>query len=300
MEKSNTPEALIEGFLPVRRGDFERARLLLTTLRHFSHPIQMLTVSVPRRELDEANSKLAGFGGWIRLVADEDLLELSRPIRFLRWLGVPLGARIQMLLKLKFTARSKAAAVLMLDADCLLVRDSKLGDFLSSGRLLTVRYPSMNHARWYKDSAAILGVEGLRRSHGVTPALLHPQSVRRLFARLGGAVSGKVERRLILTRRIWTEYALYFTSFEPSGDYDAVHQEISYDTWYASAVWHPKDWDGWMVGDQVSNIAEGGQFSLVQSWVGISPLEIERRLREVWPMMDFDTWREGMEGTTSC
>ena len=132
----------------MRAGDLDRVRLLLATLRHLGHPFRRVVVCMPGSLPAEARAAVVSFGPWVQVMADEELLEQSWPVRTLRGLGVPLGARVQMLLKLVFAARSDASAVLTLDADSLVVRTGRMADFWERGRLRTVRFDGMNHERW--------------------------------------------------------------------------------------------------------------------------------------------------------
>ena len=119
---------------------------------------------------------------------------------------------------------------LTLDADVVCVRRTGYSDLIRDGRALVNMTPLGRHRDWHEDADRLLGTWLAHEHHdeqltlGVTPSLLHTESVRQLGLRLEAQHPTTGSWREVLASHAspswhtehepgrWTgEYALYFT-----------------------------------------------------------------------------------------
>ena len=119
---------------------------------------------------------------------------------------------------------------LTLDADVVCVRRTGYPDLIRDGRALVNMTPLGRHRDWHEDADRLLGTWLAHEHHdeqltlGVTPSLLHTESVRQLGLRLEAQHPTTGSWREVLASHAspswhtehepgrWTgEYALYFT-----------------------------------------------------------------------------------------
>lgn len=100
------------------------------------------------------------------------------------------GYTKQQVMKLAAAARVRTEWYLTLDADVICVRRTGYDDLIRDGRALVNMTPLGRHRDWHEDADRLLGT-WLAHEHddeqlvlGVTPSLLHTESVRQLGTRL--------------------------------------------------------------------------------------------------------------------
>ena len=100
------------------------------------------------------------------------------------------GYTKQQVMKLASAARIRTEWYLTLDADVICTRRTGYADLIRDGRALVNMTPLGRHRDWHEDADRLLGT-WLAHEHndeqqtlGVTPSLLHTESVRQLGAKL--------------------------------------------------------------------------------------------------------------------
>lgn len=249
----------------MRPNDGPRAVALLASMRRFLDPkasaVHALVVIVPNAELTWwrlAAQALRGGGEHgevffeVRVVAEDDVL--PTPTARLR-VAAPkanqresrgAGYRVQMLLKLAVAANHvHTDFYVTLDCDVLLAKPLKLGTLVRAGKALTQGEMGGPHvSRWMshsldaffgdspgaskgKEGADRCGVQTLKQTIGVTPAVLSTRVALAAIARLqtlGGDV-GWDERlfRTLDEGLDWTEYGMYAAGACLEGMQEEVH-----------------------------------------------------------------------------
>lgn len=233
---------MLDAVLPLTSGDLPRAHILAASLRRHFDGLGRLFVVTPhseRRAIEWELPRLAFPGRPVVLSETELVPELAHAALMRGWYR-------QQLLKLAIAERVRGANYLTLDADVICVRDVRPSDLAPSGRGLCHVLGEDEHWRWYRDSAAVLGLSpGPRgRLHNLTPAILCRQAVLELQAHLAeralvgqyrSGPRGLRQRAVVWAARTrgvdplqlwrayliggtpWTEYALYYTWLEHSG-----------------------------------------------------------------------------------
>jgi hypothetical protein len=222
------------------------------------------------------------------------------------------GWHKQQLVKLAMADVVATDQYLLLDADVICVRPLRREDLMQQGKARCYRYQNANHARWYRWAQRVLRLRRSGWVHGVTPAVLDRRAVRRLasylttqpprlfdqfqrtarrFLRTWRAAgrapqSGRPPmtlystdhstswRQQLLDLLPWTEYSLYFTFLEATGQFDRYHVHTDHSL-YANCVWSGKSFDHWQ--PQLFN-SDCAPFSIVQSIAGIPPEAVWERV----------------------
>ncbi len=182
-------------------GDHGRLSVLIRSLAKFFvlDDLDMLLVVTPDRDpvlgLLAEIAKLAGsptvdaFLQKTVVVGDKELAPevYGREARGLNHVS---GYTKQQIMKLAASARVRTEWYLTLDADVICVRRTGYDDLIRRGRALVNMTPLGRHRDWHEDADRLLGT-WLSHEHndeqltlGVTPSLLHTETVRELGVRL--------------------------------------------------------------------------------------------------------------------
>lgn len=291
-------EINMDAVLPLRARDVDRAKILLRSLRRRFTGLGRLWIVSPDRELAEIRSALQAFASpnapWeLAHVAETELIpELSAPARMAGWYR-------QQLIKLAIAERITTRNYLTFDADVICTRAVSPRELAPDGRGLCHIIPEDLHPRWYVGSSRVLGLEPVRQGilHNVTPAVLHREAVLRLQRHLAQRAAAKqyradwaglrqrVQLRLIprsqraswrsylITGVPWTEYALYYTYLEATGQLERYHQlsdrciyALEHSVWYGDR----RGFEHWHAAPLFSGRG-APYFAVVQSNTGLAP-----------------------------
>ena len=236
---------MIEGVLPTLLRDIERFKLLRDTLRVHAGDMHRCIVVVPDHEID-AFRNVIGDDIFYDLRSEGAVLGRRLPkyvMDWKKWRPRRAGWYIQQLVKLACVAQSTSDYCMTLDSDLIAVNDISGDLLLREGRaVVQVTDCGDEHDAWYRGSSRILG-SGMSRTgieYPVTPSLLCPVACRRLIQHLVGRVRPLIECDwidMLLKRAPWSEYTLYFTYLERTGNFEQFHviinEPIVYDP-YAS------------------------------------------------------------------
>jgi hypothetical protein len=182
-------------------GDHGRLSLLLRSLAKFFvlADLDALVIVTPDvtgvRQLVASIAKLAASAKLDALLAKAVVIadaELAPEVedREKRDLNHVSGYTKQQVMKLASAARIRTEWYLTLDADVICTRSTGFDDLIRDGRALVNMTPLGRHRDWHEDADRLLGT-WLSHEHndeqqtlGVTPSLLHTESVRQLGAKL--------------------------------------------------------------------------------------------------------------------
>jgi hypothetical protein len=267
-----------------RRGDFERAGLLIESLaRHWRdpRPFELLIVA-PRQDVQPLRGNLPAFPNVAVSVRPEsDFFSRVSPFYLMT------GWYRQQIVKLQVPAMLGFGGYLTLDSDVCCVGDFDATTFIRN-RVAMSRWEPKRHHDWWRHVSEIVRVPFDPQAHGlsVTPNILHGDLARQVLDHFRvGPVDGMAALCYWLGRKIktvpWTEYSLYTSVAELRGnlfDYHA-HWDPCY---YAdvqlfsgkSCVWQADDFERMAKLPHGTN--PGGKFIIVQSLARI-PIE---RVRE--------------------
>lgn len=305
----------VDAVVPLTLSDLARFGLLLDSLAPRFEAGRCLFVVVPERQLREVRSALEdkhgaglilpasapptaggrGDGAWVHLIGEEAVVpELARHARLKGWYK-------QQLVKLAIADWVATPFYLTLDADVVCTRTLRYADLVHGERGLCRVHGEDLHPDWYRQSARVLGLSPARTgiSHNVTPALLARDGVRALatflqrrarsegplarlrarFMRAGGPPPNNW--RDYLARHVpWTEYALYYTFLEATGQFERYHFEAPTGLYEKDdSVWR-KDAADFARWDPAPRFAGTGlpAFVVIQSISGLSPDRIRAKL----------------------
>lgn len=202
-----------------------RLDVLLSSLLHHGTPhlFDSLIVVTPHAEVGIAREYAACWPELPVTVVDEAehfeaFSRFSRPWQIRPW-------QRQQMIKLNAPALTQADFVLTLDPDVVARRPVSRRTLLPDGRALILPEARSVHARWWRDSAALLGVRADLEAPGmgVTPALLSRSVLLAAHDRIA-EVGGRPWMDVLLTSYSdWTEYTLYLLTAQLSGLLDREH-----------------------------------------------------------------------------
>ena len=247
----------VDAVLPLAAHDLERAQILFLTLERFFEPLGTLWVVAPDAELEPVRARVP-FG---EVLADSEVVpELADG-------ATPHGWHVQQLVKLAIADRAASPFYLTLDADVICVRRTRHHDLVHDGRALA-QITKPHHPEWNDDAERVLGLPRSGRQYGVTPALLSREGVVALQRHLGGGWRARLLRELP-----WTEYALYNTFLEATGQWTRRHVSGGDRCIYGNDVWIGSQWPGWRPK------ADGRYFfSVVQSATRVPAADVLERV----------------------
>jgi hypothetical protein len=260
----------MDAVLPLLPRDLERAeRLLLPTLLTYFEPLAACRVIVPDDAVEPMAARLRHPA--ITVIPETSVVpELNWHVRLDESdPGSTKGLRgwfVQQMLKLSAARIVETPFYLTLDADVLCCRRIAYDDLIKSGRALTVvsQTGDKSHERWYERSAAVLGMPRSTRTHAVTPVALSREAVLKLLAFFEERLHPNQLRAeaLLLGHFPWTEYSLYFTFLEQTGQFD-IHHLATHDRLSGNNVWGGSDPNSW--NPALSFSPQGKLFSVLQS-----------------------------------
>ncbi len=258
-----------------------RCRILFSSLIAFAEPdlLKEIHVVTPPDDCEDARRLCAEWPSLpLRAFDERDYLPVLRRRWFAR------GMYIQQLIKLTAANRLDTPFFLTLDPDIILCKPLRKSDLFVHGRALLDPEPRRARPEWWTGSAGVLGIPVDLQADGMmlTPALLSSTVCQRLFQHLEQRHSGDWDSSLLrLTRRDWTEYALYHLMAEYTGLLARVHAVAGDGTpkrlMCPTAVWAEFQFERWNL-PECFDRAKPGFFTLVQSNTRIAPNAIRDRL----------------------
>lgn len=294
----------LDAVLPLLRADLDRFQVLDYSIRRFFECLNTLWIVTP----DNEHAELSGLirEPRYRVIPESSLIpELPYYRRIGRVLvsvrlrkNQRLGWFVQQLVKMAIAPSVETDFYVTLDADVVCVRPIRFDGLVREGRAVTNTTSEDWHADWYTWSERVLGLKRSGLTHGVTPALFSKKAMLRLHdyltARVGRPMRalGRLApshsplesaclswRGYLLRQMPWTEYSLYNTYLEATGQFDQFHiaggVHAVYDTdrsvWFADRVcdWNPAD------------AHQDSYFMIIQSRVGVTPHYVLKRLHEL-------------------
>jgi hypothetical protein len=263
----------MDAVLPLVESDLDRSDILLHSLRSRASGLGTLWVVVPDGQRKAIENHLLArrppFQAWC-VVGENQLVPELEMLR-------PRGWYRQQLIKLAIAEHVESETYMTLDADVICTRDFSTVQLAPGGKPLCYVIPEDLHPDWYRGSEAVLRLSASRRKilHNVTPAVLARRAVLDLRDHLeqvplGFGFRGMKQRVALLRCRIaehatfarwrlllaagtpWTEYSLYYTYLEATGQFAKYHTpttkaiyDIDRSIWYANEPpidqWNPTE-----------------------------------------------------------
>lgn len=260
---------MIDAVMPLVAKDIERFGNLRSTLDKFHSPIRKILVVTPRHD-DFVIRGTIGSDKRFEVIAEEELVPALGKTQYA---GVT-GWWRQQLIKLAISVRIETEFYLTLDADCLIVRDLDMPDFVKDGKGIVEMIGPEYHDEWYKKSGEVLEVTGRPpQTIMVTPFLFSKKLMsllqERLFSLMRKNDASRVTwQEYLLSRFGWTEYSLYHLFGHSIGKFDEFHY-VSDHSLFGNCVWSLADIATW---DVSKCFVEGRtfMFTVVQSNTGLS------------------------------
>jgi hypothetical protein len=188
------------------------------------HNIEKLPffISVPKRDLEVFRSHLAG----VELICEEDIIAKNPGIRLDRLYSLPGGIQ-QQIIKSEFWRLGLSENYLVLDSDCVFIRDFGKRDFLAVDN---VPYSVVHEGRSLLQATARFGPERVREEF--------LKDRRPIMNELGreGVVYDFGYAPFLWSRRVWQDLAEKFLAPRSMTFLDAVLLCSSEFTWYGEAL----------------------------------------------------------------
>jgi hypothetical protein len=293
----------MDAVLPILRKDFERANLLFRSLLQNFRDLGTLFLVTREAELGAMRALTRSLPRRLDVRVESEFT-IAPELRLTR----SDGWYRQQLVKLAIAGHVTSDLYLTLDADVVCTRSVSAADLAPGARGLCHVLNEDSHPLWYQRSLKVLGLPAVRTGilHNVTPAVLHRGAVRELaefFAErarsksyapglrgirqaltlgLARALGGRPYEpwRVMLAAGVpWTEYSLYYSFLEATGNFDRFHVESPHCIYDVErSVWYRErtsfgDWD-----PAPCFVGSGPPwFVVVQSNTGLEPRRVEAK-----------------------
>jgi hypothetical protein len=268
----------LDAVLPLLAKDLERFSILDWSFKRSVLPIRVCWVVARDTEYALVNERIAGPP--YRVIRQSSLIPELEAHRDNPWV-TPWFT--QQLIKLSIAQLVETPFYLTLDADVVCVRSFTYDDVIVDRKAVVRRTTALLHRDWYEWVARVLEAPQSMRTHGVTPAIFATEAVLKLQAHLAAMAARSAPgadltwRSHLLDRLPWTEYALYHSYLEHTGQFDSYHVDAGESALY--------DMDQSIEMPSLDVEAEsrpGRYFVVVQSNTGIAPAlvfaKVKRRL----------------------
>ncbi len=149
----------------------------------------------------------------------------------------------QQILKLAIAPLIKTEWYLIIDSDVICIRQVDYSDLIQGGRAIWQKEPASLHPDWWRGSENILQVSDAVSSDelviGVTPELMHTQSVMQLICRIHEIYSGTDwSVTLLKSPEPWTEYTLYWTYLLSCNRAHSLYTKSNTVLYMPDSIWH--------------------------------------------------------------
>jgi Family of unknown function (DUF6492) len=258
----------MDAVLPLRLSDVPRSEILFESLRRNVIGLETLWLVMPSSEVSRVAAGFASHSN-VRVLSERELLPELAVFPSLH------GWYRQQLIKLAIAERVETHCYLTLDADVIATRPLSLDRLIVGGRApCYIDYADL-HPKWYSGARAILGLPlpHARISHNVTPCVLHRGAVAsllvhlnqcwrerrfdshprgtkqrgaRLLASLWPGMTRSPWKVLLAASPPWSEYSLYFSFLEATGQFDRYHYEARQALYEPErSVWFEGQFEAW-------------------------------------------------------
>jgi Family of unknown function (DUF6492) len=149
----------------------------------------------------------------------------------------------QQILKLAIAPLIETEWYLIIDSDVICIRQVHYTDLIQGGRAIWQKEPASLHLNWWRGSENILQVPTAvcpdELVIGVTPELMHAESVIQLICRIHEIYSGTDWTvTLLKSTEPWTEYTLYWTYLLYCNRRHSLYSESETKLYLADSIWH--------------------------------------------------------------
>jgi Family of unknown function (DUF6492) len=295
----------IDAVLPLTMRDFERFEILQASMSRFSSDLGVCWVVTPNEDFKELARRIDR-NQW-RIVPESEIVP---EFRYFPQVG---GWFKQQLIKIAIAGKITTDFYLTLDADLFCTKALRYSGLIKDGRsgCLTV-YPNEVFPIWYEWAERVLKLPRSNSYHNVTPTILSREAMLKMQRHLGELAdirdikpgigrrlskllyTSRLGNRMFLNARIllgkrpwafylltnlpWTEYSLYYTFLEATGQFEKYHFRTT--TCIHSrtrSLWRKDQIDTW---DPLNKPDEDPSFFLViQSNTEISPKLVLQKLQ---------------------
>ncbi len=296
-----------DAVLPLALRDFERFRILHASLSRASEDMGTCWIVTPDQEYPALAAKVSGKN--YRVVPE------SRIVPEFRSFPSVEGWYKQQMIKIAIAAEIKTEFYLTLDADLFCTRPLRYSDLVQDGRAPCFVGQHGKYPEWYGWAERVLKLPWPGEFHNVTPAVLSRAAMlkmQRHLSELAGNREGisENERRssklgfsaqrlwngwfsnarqqrpwavYLLGNLPWTEYSLYYTFLEATGQFEKYHVR-SESCLYSKdrCLWTTDQVDTW---DPWTKAGEDDPafFLVIQSNTGIDPRLVWQKLQPLLP-----------------
>jgi hypothetical protein len=204
--------------------DLKRAQRLVQSVAAHNADKLAFYMSVPRTEVDLFRAQMPA--GAVEVLSEDDILA-ANPAMDLKRVHAMKGNLRQQVIKSEFWRLGRAENYLVLDADCVFIRDFGRKDFLADGQ---VPYSIVHEGRDLLQFTSRFG------PHRVRDEFIADRT--RVMREMGrdGVVYDYGYAPFLWSRRVWSDLAEKF--LEPRGETlaDAIERCPSEFTWYGEAL----------------------------------------------------------------
>lgn len=275
----------IDAVIPLLLKDYERFQILQKSLQVFFKDLGTCWVVTREQEFDELKSRFK----------DEEHYQVIKEttlIPELKLLRKPKGWYRQQLVKLAIATKIETEFYLTLDSDIICTKPVHFSDLIRDGKAITNTSENDFFPKWHQWAERVLGLPRSKGLYGVTPALLHKESMIKFHEHLAQRINPTVKslsqflpehsiwrsyltswKGYLLRSFPWTEYTLYYTFMEATGLFEQYHlpagEQALYDSY--NSVWYKKHFSYW----KPEKIFGGPAFfCIIQAKRGISPSQV--------------------------
>ena len=267
------------------RLDLERFRLQVISYDTYleAGTFSKILVYVPDEELEKIKAQVSSWDTTqnIEVLSERPLLLLPDNSTIQK-IGGYEGWYTQQLVKLNAALHISDPWYLTLDADVLCCKPTSLADLFPEGKALCTHDRKATHLHWWKSSYNVLKLKPnlTDRGCGVTPMLLHTDSVKSLLSKLDKIYKKPHNQalvELIKHGRKWTEYTLYWAHLsENLKTHDTLYSQVSLQScghWGGS-------WSDFKPNLSFNTQGKGKHFVVIQSKSGMHPTRLYAELKQ--------------------
>ena len=149
----------------------------------------------------------------------------------------------QQILKLAIALLIETEWYLIIDSDVICTRQVDYTDLIQGGRAIWQKEQASEHLSWWRGSENVLQMPTAvcpdEPVFGVTPALMHTESVTQLICRIHEIYSGSDwSVTLLKSTEPWTEYTLYWTYLLYCNQRHSLYAESETTLYLADSIWN--------------------------------------------------------------
>jgi hypothetical protein len=266
--------------------DLKRAQRMAASIKRHNREKIPFYLSVPRGEVELFKSSLAGHD--VEVFAEEEILASNPALDTARVYEMKGNLR-QQVIKSEFWRLGRAENYLVLDADCVFIRDFGRKDFLADG---DVPYSVVHEGRELLQAAARSGPKRVREEF-----LADRTAVMREMGR-EGVVYDHGYAPFLWSRRVWSDLAEQYLAPRGENFADLVERCPSEFTWYGEALMKYRSIPLWPRGELFRHYHYEHQYWLDRK-LGVTEEMLARDYLGVVYQSNWETWTEAGAGSKS-